>query len=85
MISFKEAAVLRRKVEELEQDRESLKKQVKELSDKIANTTTKTNTTSTVNLRRTTTKSNNLAEEKIKVRKTIYFYRVQEMRTLDNY
>lgn len=66
VIYFKEAAVLRRKAEELEQDRDSLKKQVKELTDKIASTT-KTNTTSTVGLRRTTGKANNLAEEKVKV------------------
>lgn len=64
--NLQEAAVLRKKVEDLEQDRESLKKQVKELTDKIANTKTKPNTTSTVTLRRATPK-NNLAEEKVKV------------------
>ncbi|CAH0724758.1 unnamed protein product, partial [Brenthis ino] len=65
-LNEQEAAVLRKKVEDLEQDRESLKKQVKELTDKIANTKTKPNTTSTVTLRRATPK-NNLAEEKVKV------------------
>ncbi|XP_059045988.1 uncharacterized protein LOC131841690 isoform X2 [Achroia grisella] len=65
-LNEQEAAVLRRKAEELEQDRESLKKQVKELTDKVANTTSKTSNT-TVNLRRNTSKSNNLAEEKVKV------------------
>lgn len=55
-------------MEDLEQDRESLKKQVKELTDKIALTKTKPNTTSTVTLRRTTPKGN-LAEEKVKVNK----------------
>lgn len=65
-LNEQEAAVLRRKAEELEQDRDSLKKQVKELTDKIANVTSKTSNT-TVTLRRNTTKSNNLAEEKVKV------------------
>lgn len=63
---FQEASVLRRKVEEMEQDRDSLKKQVKELTDKIAS---QPKTNSTVTLRRTTNnKTNNLAEEKVKVR-----------------
>ncbi|KAL0901673.1 hypothetical protein ABMA27_006872 [Loxostege sticticalis] len=66
-LNEQEAAVLRRKVEDLEQDRETLKKQVKELTDKIANTNSKTLTNSTTTVRRTTTKSNNLAEEKVKV------------------
>ncbi|XP_063839404.1 thyroid receptor-interacting protein 11 isoform X2 [Ostrinia nubilalis] len=66
-LNEQEAAVLRRKVEELEQDRDSLKKQVKELTDKIANTNSKTLTNSTTTVRRNTTKSNNLAEEKVKV------------------
>ncbi|XP_060806569.1 myosin-2 heavy chain isoform X2 [Amyelois transitella] len=66
-LNEQEAAVLRRKVEDLEQDRDSLKKQVKELTDKIANTTAKTNTNSTVTVRRNATKGNNLAEEKVKV------------------
>lgn len=66
---LQEAAVLRRKVEELEQDRETLKRQVKELTDKVATITPKTNTTSIMGLRRnSTTKSNNLAEEKVKVK-----------------
>ncbi|KAL4716056.1 hypothetical protein ACJJTC_002821 [Scirpophaga incertulas] len=60
-----EAAVLRRKVEELELDRDSLKKQVTELTDKIA--TTKKTLNTSVSLRKNTTKSNNLAEEKVKV------------------
>ncbi|XP_045447825.1 myosin-3 [Melitaea cinxia] len=63
-LNEQEAAVLRKKVEDLEQDRDSLTKQVKELTDKISKT--KPNTTSTVTLRRTTPKSN-LAEEKVKV------------------
>lgn len=74
LIVFKEAAVLRRKVEELEQDRDSLKTQVKELSDKIASTTAKPTTNSTVTLRRNTSKTNNLAEEKVKVRKQLSLY-----------
>lgn len=49
----------------MEQERDSLNKQVKELTDKIAN---QPKTNSTVTLRRTSnTKSNNLAEEKVKV------------------
>ncbi|XP_026319891.1 protein MLP1 homolog isoform X2 [Hyposmocoma kahamanoa] len=66
-LNEQEAAVLRRKAEELEQDRDSLKKQVKELSEKIANSATKTNTTTTLGLRRNSAKTNNLAEEKVKV------------------
>ncbi|XP_049880259.1 CAP-Gly domain-containing linker protein 1 isoform X3 [Pectinophora gossypiella] len=67
-LNEQEAAVLRRKVEELEQDRDSLKTQVKELTDKIASTTTKTTTNSTISLRRNSqTKTNNLADEKVKV------------------
>lgn len=59
--------MLRRKVEEMEQEKDALKKQNKELTDKIANQS-KTNTT--VTLRRTTNaKSNNLADEKVKVPK----------------
>ncbi|XP_061385732.1 centromere-associated protein E isoform X1 [Danaus plexippus] len=65
-LNEQEAAVLRKKVEELEQDRESLRKQVKELSDKISSTV-KSNTNTVVTLRKTTTKANNLAEEKVKV------------------
>lgn len=49
----------------MEQEKDSLKKQVKELTDKIAS---QSKTNSTVTLRRTTnTKTNNLAEEKVKV------------------
>lgn len=61
--------MLRRKVEEVEQERDSLKTQVKELTDKIAATKAKPTATSTVGLRRNsgTNKSNNLAEEKVKV------------------
>lgn len=59
--------MLRRKAEELEQDRESLKRQVKELTEKIATTPIKTNTTSIGFRKNTTAKSNNLAEEKVKV------------------
>lgn len=56
---------MRRKVEETEQEKDSLKKQVKELTDKIAS---QSKTNSTVTLRRTTnSKANNLAEEKVKV------------------
>ncbi|CAG4979227.1 unnamed protein product [Parnassius apollo] len=66
-LNEQESAVLRRKVEELEQDRDSLKKQVKELTDKISNTNTKQNTTSSTGFRRNTGKTNNLAEEKVKV------------------
>ncbi|XP_064292604.1 uncharacterized protein LOC128679771 isoform X4 [Plodia interpunctella] len=66
-LNEQEAAVLRRKVEDLELDRDSLKKQVKELTDKIANSTTKTNTNSSVTVRRNAAKGNNLAEEKVKV------------------
>lgn len=59
---------MRRKVEEVEQEKETLKKQVKELTDKIAN---QPKTNSTVTLRRATNaKSNNLAEEKVKVCRT---------------
>ncbi|CAH0592348.1 unnamed protein product [Chrysodeixis includens] len=64
-LNEQEAAVLRRKAEEVEQEKETLKKQVKELTDKIAS---QPKTNSTVTLRRTTNaKSNNLAEEKVKV------------------
>lgn len=50
----------------MEQEKDSLKKQVKELTDKIAN---QPKNNSTVTLRRATNaKSNNLAEEKVKVR-----------------
>ncbi|XP_026731687.1 myosin-2 heavy chain isoform X3 [Trichoplusia ni] len=64
-LNEQEAAVLRRKVEEVEQEKETLKKQVKELTDKIAS---QPKTNSTVTLRRATNaKSNNLAEEKVKV------------------
>ncbi|XP_039754594.1 early endosome antigen 1 isoform X2 [Pararge aegeria] len=66
-LNEQEAAVLRKKVEDLEIDRDSLKKQVKELTDKIASVTNKPNTHSTVTLRRNTTKNSNLAEEKVKV------------------
>lgn len=49
----------------MEQEKDSLKKQVKELTDKIAN---QPKNNSTVTLRRATNaKSNNLAEEKVKV------------------
>ncbi|KAJ8736451.1 hypothetical protein PYW08_007107 [Mythimna loreyi] len=64
-LNEQEASVLRRKVEEIEQEKDSLKKQVKELTDKIAS---QPKTNSTVTLRRTTNnKTNNLAEEKVKV------------------
>ncbi|CAB3240485.1 unnamed protein product [Arctia plantaginis] len=64
-LNEQEASVLRRKVEEMEQERDSLKKQIKELTDKIAN---QSKTNSTVTLRRSTNaKSNNLADEKVKV------------------
>ncbi|XP_073957354.1 uncharacterized protein isoform X7 [Choristoneura fumiferana] len=66
-LNEQEAAVLRRKAEELEQDRDSLKKQVKELTDKVASAATKTNSNSSFGLRKNTTKGNNLAEEKVKV------------------
>ncbi|KAG7310991.1 hypothetical protein JYU34_003844 [Plutella xylostella] len=57
----------RRKAEEIEQDRDSLKKQVKELTEKIAATKTKP-TAATVGLKRNTAgKAGNLAEEKVKV------------------
>ncbi|XP_072944658.1 uncharacterized protein [Epargyreus clarus] len=65
-LNEQEAAVLRRKVEDLEQDKDSLKKQVKELTDKIASVA-KSNTNTTVTVRRNTSKSGNLAEEKVKV------------------
>ncbi|KAM3967746.1 LOW QUALITY PROTEIN: uncharacterized protein ACR2FA_011294 [Aphomia sociella] len=65
-LNEQEATVLRRKAEELEQERDSLKKQVKELTEKVATATTKSSNT-TVTLRRNTAKSNNLAEEKVKV------------------
>ncbi|XP_022822495.1 centromere-associated protein E isoform X5 [Spodoptera litura] len=64
-LNEQETTVLRKKVEEMEQEKDSLKKQVKELTDKIAN---QPKNNSTVTLRRTTNaKSNNLAEEKVKV------------------
>lgn len=65
---------MRRKVEEVEQEKETLKKQVKELTDKIAN---QPKTNSTVTLRRATNaKSNHLAEEKVKVcRNSLNIYR----------
>ncbi|CAK1601878.1 unnamed protein product [Parnassius mnemosyne] len=66
-LNEQESAVLRRKVEKLEQDRDSLTKQVKELTDKISNINTKQNTTSSTGFRRNTGKTNNLAEEKVKV------------------
>ncbi|XP_050670744.1 myosin-3 isoform X2 [Leptidea sinapis] len=67
-LNEQEAAVLRKKVEDLEQDREALNKQVKELKEKISNAATKPNANSAAAMRRTTTnKSNNLAEEKVKV------------------
>ncbi|XP_013176311.1 PREDICTED: early endosome antigen 1 isoform X4 [Papilio xuthus] len=66
-LNEQESAVLRRKVEDLEQDRDSLKKQVKELTEKISNISSKQNTVTTTGIRRTTGKSNNLAEEKVKV------------------
>lgn len=63
-----EAGVLRRKVEELEHGKDLLKKQVKELTDKVSNATVKTSKNSTVSLRRNVTNTNNnLADEKIKV------------------
>ncbi|XP_030026856.2 putative leucine-rich repeat-containing protein DDB_G0290503 isoform X2 [Manduca sexta] len=66
-LNEQEAGVLRRKVEELEQDKDSLKKQVKELTDKVTNAATKP-TNSTASLRRNTATSNNkLAEERVKV------------------
>lgn len=58
--------MLRRKVEDLEQDRESLRKQVKELTDKISSVTTKNSPNNNVTLRRNVNKNNNLAEEKMK-------------------
>lgn len=58
---------MRRKVEDLEQDRDTLKKQVKELTDKISNISSKQNTVTTTGFRRTAGKTNNLAEEKVKV------------------
>ncbi|XP_035447608.2 centromere-associated protein E isoform X4 [Spodoptera frugiperda] len=64
-LNEQETTVLRKKVEEMEQEKDSLKKQVKELTDKIAN---QPKNNSTVTLRRATNaKSNNLAEEKVKV------------------
>ncbi|XP_068626899.1 early endosome antigen 1 isoform X4 [Battus philenor] len=66
-LNEQESAVLRRKVEDLEQDRDSLKKQVKDLSDKITNMSNKPVTVTSTGLRRNTTKTNNLAEEKVKV------------------
>ncbi|KAG6452368.1 hypothetical protein O3G_MSEX007594 [Manduca sexta] len=66
-LNEQEAGVLRRKVEELEQDKDSLKKQVKELTDKVTNAATKP-TNSTASLRRNAATSNNkLAEERVKV------------------
>lgn len=62
---------MRRKAEELEQDRDTLKKQVKELTDKVASATTKANSNSSFGLRRNAPKGNNLAEEKVKVSKSI--------------
>ncbi|XP_041975253.1 nucleoprotein TPR isoform X5 [Aricia agestis] len=66
-LNEQEATVLRKKVEDLEQDRDSLRKQVKELTDKISNATTKTTSAPTATFRRNVTKTNNLAEEKVKV------------------
>ncbi|XP_045537570.1 myosin-1 isoform X4 [Papilio machaon] len=66
-LNEQESAVLRRKVEDLEQERDSLKKQVKELTEKISSISSKQNNTTTTGIRRTTGKSNNLAEEKVKV------------------
>ncbi|XP_013134601.1 PREDICTED: myosin-7, partial [Papilio polytes] len=66
-LNEQESAVLRRKVEDLEQDRDTLKKQVKELTDKISNISSKQNTVTTTGFRRTAGKTNNLAEEKVKV------------------
>ncbi|CAF4790626.1 unnamed protein product [Pieris macdunnoughi] len=65
-LNEQEAAVLRKKVEDLELNKESLKKQVKELTEKISNAATKTNANTGAALRRTTNKGN-LAEEKVKV------------------
>lgn len=61
--------MLRRKVEGLESDKESMKKQVKELTEKVTSAANKTNANSALAARRntTTTKGNNLADEKIKV------------------
>lgn len=67
-LNEQEAAVLRKKVEDLELDRDSLKKQVKELTEKISSVSTKPNVHSSVTLRKNTTKSSNLAEEKVKVK-----------------
>lgn len=65
---MKEAAVLRRKVESLESDKDSLQKQVKELNEKVTSAANKTNANAIAARRNTTTtKGNNLADEKIKV------------------
>lgn len=65
--------MLRKKVEDLEQDRESLKKQVKDLTEKISNAATKTNANTGAALRRNYNKGN-LAEEKVKVSLNFYYY-----------
>lgn len=59
---------MRRKVEELEQDKDSLTKQVKELNEKLTAAAIKNNASLTNSLRRNSNaKGNNLSEEKIKV------------------
>lgn len=62
---------MRRKVEGLESDKDTMKKQVKELTEKVTSAANKTNANSALAARRntTTTKGNNLADEKIKVSK----------------
>lgn len=60
-------------MEDLELDKDSLKKQVKELTEKISSVATKPNVHSTVTLRKNTTKNSNLAEEKVKVKYIIVF------------
>lgn len=66
-LNEQEATVLRRKVEELEQDKEALKKQVKELTSKISSVTKTSAGSNTTARRSLTTNSNKLAEERVKV------------------
>lgn len=54
-------------MEDLEQDRDSLKKQVGELTDKLTSLNNKQTTNLSTGLRRSTGKASNLAEEKVKV------------------
>lgn len=60
-----EASVLRRKVEELEHERESFKTQIKDLTEKISSINDKTPISVTKKL--TNNKGTGLSEEKIKV------------------